>query len=87
MFRLASSITVSISTTRLNIQPSKLKLVSKVDELDVLSNILNIELKATASENYILISSIDDENYLAKINFINKFGEKTDLQIYVRKIL
>lgn len=80
-------ITVSISTTRLNIQPSKLKLVSKVDELDVLANILNIELKATASENYILITSTDDEDTLARINFINKFGEKTDLQIYVRKIL
>ena len=80
-------ISVSISTTRLNIQPSKLKLVSKVDELDVLAEIFDIELKATASENYILVSSSDDENNIAKINFINKFGEKTDLQIYVRRIL
>ena len=38
-----------------------------------------------ASENYILISKEDD--LIAKINFVNKFGDKTDLQINVKKIL
>ena len=27
------------------------------------------------------------ENLIAKINFVNKFGDKTDLQINVKKIL
>ena len=80
-------ISVSVTSSRLNIQPSKLKLVSKVDELDVLSNIFDIELKPTATENYILISSLKDETNIAKITFFDKFGSKSDLQIYVKKIL
>lgn len=60
-----------------------MKIVSKVEKLNVLSEILGFELVDKASENYILISKEDD--LIAKINFVNKFGDKTDLQINVKK--
>lgn len=69
----------------MNIAPSKLKIVSEVKRLDVLSEILDMELVDKADDNYILISSEDD--LIAKINFINKFGDKIDFQINVKKIL
>ena len=59
--------------------------MSHVKKLDVLSEILDIELADKAEDNYILISSDDD--LVAKINFINKFGDKTNFQINVKKIL
>ena len=63
----------------------KIWIVSKVEELNVLSEILGFELVDKAGENYILISK--EEDLIAKINFVNKFGDKTDLQINVKKIL
>ena len=79
-------ITVSLPSERLNIQPSKLKIVSEVDQLNCLSDILGYELVDSAEENYIYISR-EDSDLIAKINFINKFGDKTDFQINVKKIL
>ena len=78
-------IGASLEFEKLNIAPSKLKIVSQVKKLDVLSEILDIELADKAEDNYILISSDDD--LVAKINFINKFGDKTNFQINVKKIL
>ena len=78
-------IGASLEFDKLNIAPSKLKIVSQVKKLDVLSDILDIELADKAEDNYILISSDDD--LIAKINFINKFGDKTNFQINVKKIL
>ena len=78
-------IGASLEFDKLNIAPSKLKIVSQVKKLDVLSEILDIELVDNAEDNYILISSDDD--LIAKINFINKFGDKTNFQINVKKIL
>ncbi len=78
-------ISISQDSEKLNIAPSKLKIVSKVEELNVLSDILCIELVDTAEDNFILISS--DEKLVAKINFINKFGDKINFQINVKKIL
>ena len=78
-------IGASLEFDKLNIAPSKLKIVSQVKKLDVLSEILDIELADKAEDNYILISSDDD--LVAKINFINKFGDKTNFQINVKKIL
>ncbi len=78
-------IGASLEFDKLNIAPSKLKIVSQVKKLDVLSEILDIELADKAEDNYILISSDDD--LIAKINFINKFGDKTNFQINVKKIL
>ena len=82
---LAILIGASIENERLNIAPSKLKIVSEVKELDVLSDILDMDLVDKADENYILVSGSDD--LVAKINFINKFGDKTKFQINVKKIL
>ncbi len=70
---------------KINIAPSQLKVVSEVDQLNKLSKILDFDLVDKADENYILISKSDD--LIAKINFINKFGEKIDFQINVKKIL
>jgi U3 small nucleolar ribonucleoprotein protein IMP4 len=78
-------IGASLEFDKLNIAPSKLKIVSNVKRLDVLGEILDIELVDKAEDNYILIDSDDD--LIARINFINKFGDRTDLQINVKKIL
>ena len=79
-------ISVNISNERLNIKPSELKMVSEVEELNCLSDIFGFELVEKAEDNYIHISS-EDENLVAKINFINKFGDKIDFHINVKKIL
>lgn len=78
-------IGATIDNERLNIAPSKLKIVSKVDKLNVLSDIFDFDLVDNADENYILIS--DDSDSVARINFINKFGDKINFQIKVKKIL
>ncbi|MBR2857854.1 ribonucleotide-diphosphate reductase subunit beta [bacterium] len=74
-----------LETEKLNIAPSNLKVVSEVEKLNVLSEIFSFELVDSANENYILISQ--DEDLMAKINFINKFGDKVKFQINVKKIL
>ena len=78
-------IGASEGSEKMNIAPSQLKLVSEVDKLNVLRDILDIDLVDKAEENYILISESDDS--VAKINFINKFGDKISFQINVKKIL
>ena len=65
-------ISVAIDNERLNIVPSKLKVVSDVDNLNILSDIFGFELVEKADENYIHVSS-DDSDLIAKINFINKY--------------
>ena len=79
-------ISVNISGEKLNIQPSQLKIVSQVEELNCLAEIMNLELVEKAESNYIHISN-DDNDLVAKINFINKFGDKLDFHINVKKIL
>ena len=78
-------IGASEESEKMNIAPSQLKIVSQVKELDVLADILDMDLVYKAEENYILISKTDDS--VAKINFINKFGDKINFQITVKKIL
>lgn len=82
------TILISVTTTneRLNISPSQLKIVSDVQKLNCLSDILGFELVEKAEDNYIHISS-DDNDLIARINFINKFGDKSDFQINIKKIL
>ena len=82
---LAILIGASSQSDKMNIAPSKLKMVSQVKKLDVLGEILDIELVDKAQDNFILISNDDD--LIAKINFINKFSDKIDFQINVKKIL
>ena len=78
-------ISVVLDNEKLNMAPSKLRIVSDIEKLDVLSDILDLDLVDSAEDNYILISA--DENLVAKINFVNKFGEKLNFQINVKKIL
>jgi U3 small nucleolar ribonucleoprotein protein IMP4 len=76
---------VTLDNEKTNFAPSQLKIVSEVKELDVLSDILDLDLVDTAEENYILISKSDDS--IARIYFVNKFGDKLKFQINVKKIL
>ncbi len=79
-------ISVSMANNeKLNMAPSQLKIVSSFDELNVLSDILDIDLVERAEDNFIIISQHKD--FIAKINFVNKFGDKLDFQINVKKIL
>ncbi len=78
-------IGVTIQNEKMNIAPSKLKIVSEVDELNILSDILDLDLVDSAEDNYILISKSDDSP--ARIRFINKFGDTNPFQINVKKIL
>ncbi|MBQ2832279.1 Brix domain-containing protein [Methanobrevibacter sp.] len=78
-------ISVVMDNEKLNMAPSKLKMVSNIKRLDVLSDILDLDLVDKAEDNYILVR--DDEDLVAKINFINKFGDKLNFQINVKKIL
>ncbi|WP_406534654.1 Brix domain-containing protein [Methanobrevibacter sp.] len=82
---LSILIGASEGTEKMSIAPSQLKIVSRVDELNVLSDILDLDLVDYAEENFILITKGDDS--VAKINFINKFGDKINFQINVKKIL
>ena len=78
-------IGASEENEKMNIAPSQLKIVSEVDKLNVLKDILDMDLVESAEENYILISKSDDS--VAMINFFNKFGEKLKFQINVKKLL
>ena len=78
-------IGVTIENEKMNIAPSQLKIVSEVDELNVLSEIFDLDLVDKAEDNYILISKSDDSP--ARIHFINKFGDRLNFQINVKKII
>ncbi len=78
-------INVTLTNERLNIIPKDLTIVSKVKKLNILSDILKCSLVDNDNSNYILIDSDDD--LLAIIRFINKFGDKSEFKINVRKIL
>ena len=78
-------IGASEGNEKMNIAPSQLKMVSEVEELNVLSEIFDFDLVESSEDNYILISKSEDS--VAKINFINKFGEKLKFQINVKKVL
>ena len=82
---LSLLIGATLDNERMNIAPSKLKIVSEVDGLNVLSDILDLDLVESAQDNYILICESDDS--LARIQFINKFGDKIKFQINVKKII
>ena len=65
-------IGASNGSGKINIAPSQLKMVSKVDKLNVLKDILDVDLVESASENYILINESDD--LVAKLFVIIKVG-------------
>ena len=78
-------IGVTLDSEKTNIAPSQLKIVSEVERLDVLSDILDLDLADKAEENYILVSESEDS--IARIRFVNKFGDMLNFQINVKKIL
>ena len=78
-------IGVTLDSEKTNFAPSQLKIVSEVRKLDVLSDILDLDLVDKAEENYILVSKSDDS--IARIHFVNKFGDRLNFQINVKKIL
>ena len=82
---LSLLIGVTIDNERLNMMPSKLKIVSDVLRLNVLSEILDVDLVDSAEDNYIHVSKSNDS--VARIYFINKFGDKINFQINVKKVI
>ena len=78
-------IGATITNEKTNFAPSRLKIVSEIERLNVLSEILDLDLVDKAEDNYILISKSDDSP--ARIYFINKFGDRLEFQINVKKIL
>ena len=78
-------IGATIDNEKMNIAPSQLKIVSEVEKLDVLSDIMDLDLVDSAEDNYILVSKSNDS--VARISFINKFGDKINFQINVKKVL
>lgn len=79
-------ITASLTNERLHILPKDLTVVSRVKKLDIISKIFNFDLVDKDNSNYIFIGNGTD-NLVATIEFVNKFGEKTEFKIKVRKIL
>ena len=84
-FLLTLLVGVTLENEKTNIAPSQLKMVSEVGELNVLSEILDFDLVDSAEDNYILIAKSEDSP--ARIQFINKFGDKLKFQINVKKII
>lgn len=97
--QLAILVSVNISRTRLHINTKDLKVKCDVESLKEISTFLNREEDKEVTENYIHIrpyDDIDEENFqeknyvdqkIAIMDFYNKFGEKSDLKISVRKII
>lgn len=87
--KLSILISVSLATERLNLDVKNLKIKSEFADLNILSDIFNFEItNEDLTENYIHISPVEnDDDKIAIINFYNKFGNLSDFQIYIRKIL
>ena len=79
-------VTVSLTNERFHILPKDLPVISKVKKLDIFSKIFGFELVDKDNENYILITSGKDD-FLATMEFYNKFGEKSEFKINIRKVL
>lgn len=64
---------------------------SSLSKLEKLVEILDLEISKNPSENYINIEELDAEsrgngNNIAKINFIDKNGEKSDFNIFIKGV-
>ncbi|WP_409199393.1 ribonucleotide-diphosphate reductase subunit beta [Methanobrevibacter sp. DSM 116169] len=86
---IAILISASLSNTRLHINPKDLKIKADFEELNPLNDILGFSIAQDIKENYIHILPYDNpEDFkIGKINFYNKFGDLTDFQIIIKKIL
>lgn len=91
---LTMLISVKTTKNRLNIKKDDLKMKCDFDKLMILKDILNIEIDEEIEKNYMKIEKIaNTENFsentkkIAIISFFNKFGEDSELKIYVKKII
>lgn len=92
--KLAILVSVHITKDKLNINTNEIKVKCDYSKLAIFGNILGFENSYFVKKNYISIQKIDDHDNskskmdkLAIIDFYNKFGDKTGLQIIVKKIL
>ena len=93
--KLAILVSVNITKDRLNINTNEIKVKSNCPELSILGEILGFENSYIVKNNYIDIQKEDNNNQnfdskmgkIATIDFYNKYGDKTNLQIFVKKIL
>lgn len=90
------AILVSVNTTkdRLNINTNELKIKCRYPELAIFADVLGLENSFFVKNNYINIQKVENNNdfnskmdKIAIIDFYNKYGNKTGLQIAVKKIL
>ena len=90
------AILVSVNTTkdRLNINTNEIKVKCDFPELAIFGDILGFDNNIFVKKNYISIQKSDSYNgfksnmdKIAIIDFYNKHGNKTGLQITVKKIL
>ena len=87
--KLIILISISLTNERLNINVENLKIKSDFSKLDILSEIFHFKIiNEDVKEDYIHIAPVEnDEDKIAKITFYDKFGNLSDFQIYIRKIL
>jgi U3 small nucleolar ribonucleoprotein protein IMP4 len=92
--KLAILVSVNTTNDRLNIDTNELKFKCNFQELAIFGDILSLENSFFVKNNYIRIQKVNDNdsfnskmNKIAIINFYNRDGNKTDLQIAVKKIL
>jgi len=92
--KLAILVSVNITKERLNINTNEIKVKCNYPNLDIFGDILGFENSYFVKNNYINIQKVDDNidfnskiNKIAIIDFYNKYGNKTGLQIIVKKIL
>jgi len=90
------AILVSVNTTkdRLNIKTDEIKVKCDLPELAIFGELLGYENNIFAKKNYIHIQKVNQTNdtssemdAIAIIDFYNKDGNKTNLEITVKKIL
>ena len=93
---LALLISAETCNERLHINPKDLKIRNDFPDLSPLCDVLGFEVdnKSKLSSNYLHFRSADNGNEeglynlpIAIIDFYNKFGDKIDLRINVKKIV
>lgn len=78
---LRLKISISINTTRLNIDPFELSIVSDFKELDKISEYFGFKLLNDDDSDYIYIKKKNNE---AIMDFIDSNGESTGLKVFIK---
>lgn len=79
-------ISATVTNERLHIKPDTLKIISDFEEFEIFSEIFGFELADKVDNNFILITKGNDDS-LAKMKFINTFGDEIDFQINIKKVI